>query len=153
MIGPDAVAQYTADVWGAVLGMEAWPADRPPPAAGRPTLTGCVHIAGGWQGVVMLVCPADLADRAAAAVFAVPPADLAPDLVHDAVGELTNMIGGNLKALLPPPAFLSLPTVTRGTDYTVHVPGTRTVIEQAFDCEGRSFLVAVRADDRRPAEA
>ncbi len=37
------------------------------------------------------------------------------------VAELTNIVGGGIKSLLPSPSVLSLPTVTQGTDFHLHV--------------------------------
>ena len=64
------------------------------------TVTSCVHIDGAWHGAVVLQCPLTLARTLTAAMF---QADAAPELdeVHDALGELANMVGGNVKALLP----------------------------------------------------
>ncbi len=41
--------------------------------------------------------------------------DVSPADVLDAVGELVNIVGGNLKGMLPSPTGLSLPSVTDGT--------------------------------------
>ena len=117
-----AIAQ---DVWSSFLGMdlEADPlgagAEMP---AGR-TVTGCVHVTGEWRGSIFLECGADLAQAAAEAMFAAEPGTLSHDEVSDALGELTNMIGGNIKSLLPAPSALSVPSVAEGESYTVRVPG------------------------------
>ena len=64
-------------------------------------LAGQVMIRGGWQGRLLLVCPKAVARKAAAAMFAVPlPAVTETDL-RDTLGELTHILGGNLKSLLP----------------------------------------------------
>ena len=52
----------------------------------------------------------------------------APDVVTDAevvdaLGELTNMIGGNVKSLLPAPSQLSLPMVSDSV-WPTTVPGS-----------------------------
>jgi chemotaxis protein CheX len=49
--------------------------------------------------------------------------------IDDAIGELTNMLGGNLKSRLADrgfPCVLSIPSVTRGKDFQIQsVEGTR----------------------------
>ena len=87
------------------------------------TVTSCVQIDGAWQGAVVLQCPLTLARTLTAAMF---QADTAPELdeVHDALGELANMLGGNVKALLPGPSRISLPAVAVGSDYQMSVVGT-----------------------------
>lgn len=93
------------------------------------TIAACVQITGGWQGAIVLACPETFAVKAAAKMF-----DLAPDAcsitdAQDAIAELTNMIGGNLKGLLPldEPCQLSLPAVVAGGDYNARVPGSRPI--------------------------
>jgi len=42
------------------------------------------------------------------------PDEAGPADVADAVGELVNMVGGNIKSLMPGPSVLSLPAVAAG---------------------------------------
>jgi chemotaxis protein CheX len=58
--------------------------------------------------------------------------DPADDEVCDAFGELTNMVAGNIKALLPAPSSISLPTVAFGSHYDLIVVGTEPVQTAAF---------------------
>lgn len=108
----------------------------------EPTVTGIVHIDGAWHGAVMLRCPVPLAVALAAAMF---QGDTEPsfDDVRDALGELTNMIAGNLKSLLPQPCVISLPAVARGTDYDIGVLGTAVVATVPFVCDGRPLIVTL----------
>ena len=61
--------------------------------------------------------------------------------VQDAMGELTNMTGGNVKALLPEGCRLSLPTVVEGSAYTARVPGSELVTSVGFKCQGSPVVV------------
>ena len=61
----------------------------------------------------------------------------------DALGELANMIGGNLKALLPSNVGLSLPSIVRGNDYVVRLRGGVVVNRQMFDTEFGKFQVTL----------
>ena len=65
------------------------------------------------------------------------------DRVRDAVGELANMIGGNVKALLPGPSRLSLPALIENADYQGIAQESRMQSRQAFSCEGEPFLVTL----------
>jgi chemotaxis protein CheX len=120
---------------------------------GRRTLTGCVQITGTWEGAVTLDCSAALARRVAGIMFGVSPEHAESGEIQDALGEMTNMTGGNIKNLLPSPSLLSLPSVTEGLDYTVSVPGGRLIGQVAFDCLGEPLRVSLleRDDDRRDA--
>ena len=63
------------------------------------------------------------------------------DEVRDALGELTNMLAGNLKALLPEPSAISLPAVALGSDYEFGVMGTKVVASVPFRCKGHPLVV------------
>jgi len=106
------------------------------------TVTSCVQIDGAWHGAVVLQCPLTLARTLTAAMF---QADTAPepDEVHDALGELANMLGGNIKALLPGPSRISLPAVAAGSDYHMSVVGTNAVTSLSFTCDGHPLRVTL----------
>ena len=71
-----------------------------------------VGVHGAWSGqVVHEIAPqaAELVARAMLGLDEVGPAD-----VGDAVGELVNMVGGNVKSVMPSPSTLGLPMVVQG---------------------------------------
>jgi CheY-specific phosphatase CheX len=76
-----------------------------------------------------------VARELAAGMFDEAAADVADADVMDALGEVANMIGGNVKALLGATS-LSLPSVTSGDRFVVHVPGSRLETTSAFECLG-----------------
>jgi chemotaxis protein CheX len=63
--------------------------------------------------------------------------------VRDALGELTNMVAGNVKAMLPQPSAISLPTVAFGRHYDITVVGTRLVASVSFTSETHPFVVSL----------
>jgi chemotaxis protein CheX len=131
-------------VWAATLGLEAKVESST--NGGRPkltTLTGCIQITGAWQGAVTVECSGGLARRVASIMFGTDTAELTPDQVSDALGEMTNMIGGHIKALLPEPSYLSMPAVTVGTDYLFSVHGGRPAFQRSFTCEGNPFQITL----------
>jgi chemotaxis protein CheX len=112
------------------------------------TVTGIVNIDGAWHGAIFVRCPLALASLLTAAMF---QGDEEPDLddVCDALGELTNMVAGNVKALLPQPSVISLPTVAFGSNYEIGVMGTRIVATVPFVSASHPLVVSVvqRAED------
>ena len=117
------IAGIAQDVWGSFLAMDLEPTEaHDEPFAGE-SVTGCVHLAGAWGGSVIVEAPASHATAAAEAMFAAEAGSLTWDEVSDALGELTNMVGGNIKGLLPAPSTLSIPSVAGGESYTLRVPG------------------------------
>jgi chemotaxis protein CheX len=82
-------------------------------AAHGPTVSAYVSITGAWAGTVVVTFSEALARAATADMLRRPQGTLSTDDVSDAVGELANMIGGNVKARMPEPSALSLPVVAR----------------------------------------
>ena len=145
VVTEEQVLAITQDVWESflVLRLEQHPlAEAAPPLAG-PTVTGCVHITGEWDGSVFLQVGAGHAQAAAEAMFGADPGSLSESEVSDALGELTNMVGGNIKSLVPAPSKLSLPSVSEGENYTVRVPGAVLLSRVALLCGDAPVLVSV----------
>ena len=71
------------------------------------------------------------------------------DEIGDALGELTNMVAGNIKALLPESCSISLPTVAQGLSYEINVVGTSAVATVPFTCIDDPLVVTLvqRAGD------
>jgi len=74
---------------------------------------GSIRIGGAWTGVVEIQITSELARQIAAQMLAMDAADVLENDLQDAVAELTNMIGGNIKSQVPGPSQLSLPCVAR----------------------------------------
>jgi chemotaxis protein CheX len=84
--------------------------------------TGAVYYAGEWQGALMVECSREQAmDWAARFMSLTPPVNV--DDARDGLGELTNIIAGNLKPLLPTGVGLSIPSVVQGSDYCLRICG------------------------------
>jgi chemotaxis protein CheX len=106
-------------------------------------LTGCVHITGEWRGAVLVEASDELSREAASAMFATPVADLSADEIADSLGELANMIGGNVKSLLPGPSTLSTPTVAQGPAYMLRMPGAVCINLVRLAWHGQPFTVTL----------
>jgi chemotaxis protein CheX len=128
----DDITDITNSIWEAMF---ALPLDRvdPEPAIPGPVVTGCVTIEGAWDGAVMLTCERELAGSLTGRLFGAE-SEVTPDDVRDAIGEVTNMLAGNIKALLPDPSRISLPTVAVGAHYAVSVVGTTQAAAVRFRC-------------------
>lgn len=75
-----------------------------------------IAIQGAWNGVLVVSCSQRLARLAAARLYSLPEQDIDETRWQDTLNETANIIGGNLKALLPAPSRLGLPTpITGGT--------------------------------------
>ncbi len=136
----DFLRELTRTVWSTVLGLDAEDGE-PPAESMEPSLTSSVDIRGGWEGTVSLCCPDALGRKLAAAMLECKEEQTTPHLIADAVGELTNVIGGNLKAMVPGPCTLSLPRIHASGSFPE--PSARELCLW-FACEGRRFRVTVR---------
>jgi chemotaxis protein CheX len=93
------------------------------------TIGAAVHFTGDWQGAVVVACDSEYGKEAAAAMFGSAPDAVDDEEFGDALGELANVIAGNVKPLLPAPANLSLPILIQGADVHVGILG-------AHQCHG-----------------
>jgi len=108
----------------AVFGAEAQRTREHPLPPREARVTGVVSIAGGWNGAVSITCSPTFAARAASVMFGRSIATVTSSDIHDAVGELANIVGGNLKPLVHSESsmcVLSIPIVVEGE---IAVPGT-----------------------------
>ena len=138
------ILEITEATWGAMMGLDIFPnATFPEPSGDENILIGQVNISGGWDGQVRLHATAALGRATSAKMFQMDPDIIQAQDQIDAIYELTNIIGGNIKSLLPEPCKLSLPTVQLGSEWTPHVDGADQVSELAFECEGHPLLVTV----------
>jgi hypothetical protein len=67
---------------------------------------------GDWKGQMVLYVAPDLAREMAAIMMNAEPHKVGREQSFDAVGELANMIAGNLRPLLPGARLISVPKVT-----------------------------------------
>jgi chemotaxis protein CheX len=90
--------------------------DAHPPDAAAPdtAVVATVSVTGAWDGYIRLRCAAGTAAEVAAGMLDLDPGDVAADDIDHAMGELINILGGNIKCLLPQPAQLGLPIVGVG---------------------------------------
>ncbi|MFL6136497.1 MAG: chemotaxis protein CheX [Frankiaceae bacterium] len=119
IVGSGDIVVIAQDVWSSFLDLRLEPAEGPAPpgAAGEAdeAMTGAVEVLDTWRGHIVLQCTLETARSMAAAMFLMERSAVGDSDVADALGELTNMIGGNIKSLLPAPSRLSLPVVHEGS--------------------------------------
>ncbi|MFN8050689.1 MAG: chemotaxis protein CheX [Acidimicrobiales bacterium] len=136
----DDIDEVTTQVWTNILSLDVvrgGPADAAPV-----TVSSAVHIIGEWNGAVVLTMTSELATVIATTMFCMDAAELEESDVNDAVGEMANMIGGNIKSLLPGPSQLSMPTVAAGEQQPVF-PGSEVIDRLEFTAAGQPFNVTL----------
>ena len=68
-----------------------------------------ITISGSWKGSITISSSDELSRRIAAAMFRKDDNSVEARDIADALSELTKIIAGNIKAILPGPSQLSLP--------------------------------------------
>lgn len=86
-------------------------------------ITAAIFFAGTRQGAVILECTHPQALFFAGRLMNIPAPDAIDDDTRDCLGEIINMIGGNLKSVLLPGVGLSMPSVLDGADYAYKICG------------------------------
>jgi len=98
-------------------------------------LTAAIYFAGAWKGAVLLECTRPQAFEFTHRLMSIDPPAAVNDDVRDALGELANMLAGNLKSVLPHGIDLSMPSVVEGTDYSLRVCGGSLIDRMPFSGE------------------
>jgi chemotaxis protein CheX len=114
-VRPSELAQIVDSVFRAMLNLEVGVGGTPW-FPGENRLTSAVHMTGEWNGVVLVECDRAQACRFAGRYLSIDPPETVDDVVRDVLGELANMIGGNLKCVMHPGIRLSMPSVVDGSD-------------------------------------
>jgi chemotaxis protein CheX len=111
LIDEETVQSIAQEAWSALVGDDEFLVPLP---GGLPddALSSWVDVAGPWNGIVVLTCGRSTAEQLSRELLKqhAPPVLEAED-VADALGELANVVGGNVKAVLPGPSVLGLPEV------------------------------------------
>ncbi len=142
-----AIDEIVSTVWNSMLGM---PAERAPALAAldlkniaQHVFTGVIHVTGAWDGAITVQCSSRLAEVAAHRMFGVAREQLTTPELQDALGEITNMVGGNIKALFPEPCRLGLPIVIEGGDYRLRLSGGRLLHRRSYSADSETVVITV----------
>jgi hypothetical protein len=107
------------------------------------TLMASVRIQGDWHGELRVVCGAPLARLLAGTMFGCHGGDLTAMETTDAVGEIANIIGGNLKGALGLECTLSLPYVRENLSFPTPWQESSPKRSASFLCGGHRLTVLV----------
>ena len=97
----------TRDIWTTMIGLDL--VDTVAAAEPGPGISSQIEIQGDTEIALRIDCSLDLARKVAARLFDMPPDDLEMELVLDAMSEMANILGGNIKGMWPGAIKLSLP--------------------------------------------
>jgi chemotaxis protein CheX len=135
--------ELASTVWSSTLGLELERADVVDGKIGDTTLTACVQVTGDWEGAITVRCSTSLAAKLASVMFDLAPEELGEEEVRDAMGEIVNMTGGNVKGMAPGTNTLALPTVTEGGESALSIAKTERLNEVVGYSDGEPIVFTV----------
>jgi chemotaxis protein CheX len=120
------------------------------PLPGEPfadPVSSWVDIVGPWNGAVVITTGRGTAEELTRCLLREhAPEVLEDEDVEDALGEIANVVGGNVKAVLPGPSVLGLPEI--GTPPAAGEPADTCRVEALW--RGRPLSVTVQGLAARP---
>jgi chemotaxis protein CheX len=144
------IIETTIEIFTTMVMMDV-SADGPPLSASGTlcdTITGMIGLAGTHKGVLAIHIPDHVA-LAITSSFLGMDVDEINDDVRDAVGELANMLGGNVKTILSQNGRdieLSLPSTIAGHEYGFKAATDVDLVILPFKTESGSFMVELQLE-------
>ena len=112
---------------------------------GGARLTAGVRLTGDWNGAVLVECDWHQARTFAGRYLGIHPPAASDEVACDFLGELANMIGGNLKSVLARGTQLSAPFVVDGSNsnFCGQPCGSEIAQRTAFHCGEGDLWITV----------
>lgn len=143
-VSVELLTQIVESVFTTMMDLEVSPSKLPwDPTGDR--LSSFVHLTGHWNGAVLFECHSLQACLFAGRILSMEAPESVDDDVRDVLGELANVIGGNMKSGMATGVRLSMPTVMEGHDYDVRICGSEVLEQIVFQCADGPFCVTVLA--------
>ncbi|MBK1880458.1 chemotaxis protein CheX [Pelagicoccus mobilis] len=120
-----------------------------PVDANTPMIAGTVGFLGNLTGIIYIFMELPLAVEATCKLLDMEAHEISDDdheLVNDAIGELTNMIVGTFKNDLSNKGYecrMTIPSILRGSNFSIEPAEVAMRRIYKFDCDGRSFVIDV----------
>ncbi|HLJ51362.1 MAG TPA: chemotaxis protein CheX [Bryobacteraceae bacterium] len=134
--------EIVESVFTAMLGLEVSSREEKCPVRSG-CLTAAVYLTGNWNGAVLAQCFPPAVCRLAGRFLGTPPPEAVDNDVRDVLGELANMIAGNLKCTMSNGIKLSMPSVVDGCDYALRLCAGHPVSDLAFETEVGPFWLTL----------
>ena len=143
-IPPEVVADLVSMAWQTFVGSELEMVEAVAAAEHGQVMCSSISIGEAWTATVVLYFSRKIAFSGTATVLGMEPDELDEGDVRDIIGELANIVGGNIKGFVSDADSdwtLSLPVVSDGMQ---SVPGSRLATEVLFLCDGEFIGCQVR---------
>lgn len=112
------------------------------------SISGMVGLGGAFSGMVGLHLPEDFALEATASMLGMTSDEVDAETdINDAVGEITNMLAGEVKMLFSDKNLtlcLSTPSIISGKDYTIEVMSNNCAVIVPFFRGEQRFIATLQ---------
>ena len=155
------ITRAVGDVFKTMLGHAAQLRVPAAPAPGQPAaplndhmsgsqqVVGTVGFLGDANGLIYLYLEEDFANQCTGEMLGLTPQELietGADAVNDAIGEITNMVVGSFKNGLCDagyPCKLTIPSILRGSNFSVEPISSAQRHVYSFECRGRRITADI----------
>lgn len=142
------VDKSVSEVFDTMLSMQVGMSDiQAVPALNGERIVGTVSFAGEVMGNIGLHLQSSFGRTIAAAMLGMDESEIeADEEVFDVIGEVSNMIGGDLKSRFCDAGFpcqLSIPSITSGKDFKVESKGWVRSEKFLFLCQEQALIVEI----------
>lgn len=110
------------------------------------SISGIIGLAGTTKGMLAIHLPNPSALAVTTAFLGMDVEEIDED-VKDAIGELANMLGGSLKAVLDPSGSdikLSMPSSVYGEEYAIDCIAEAEMVTVPFSFDNHDFMVELQ---------
>lgn len=138
----------TQEIFSSMIFLDVTPGD-PFKRSNEPltdSISGMIGLAGSIKGSLAIHLPNDAALAVTTAFLGMDVEEIDED-VKDAIGELANMLGGSLKAVLDPSGSdvkLSMPSTVYGEEYSIDCLANAETVAVPFSFDGQTFVVELQ---------
>ncbi len=146
----DKIIESTIEIFTGMVMMEISVAGQPLETMGplKQSITGMVGLAGTHKGVLAVHFPKQVALDVTSSFLGMEVTEINDD-VQDAIGEIANMLGGNLKTILSDRGkdiHLSLPSTIFGDEYSFSSQAEVDQVILPFQAPAGMFYVEVELE-------
>ena len=138
-----ALREVVSYIWATSLEMELTPVtSTTPPSAPWSGIEASVHIMGAWCGTLKIQTSRRLAEDITARMYEISDrSKLNWEQIQDALREITNVTGGNLKTVLPEECQLGIPQTVEMEISGIETTTCQTALGILFRSAGQPFQV------------
>lgn len=134
------INETVMDLFGTMLNTEATPTGEGA-LPGKDLVTSIIAFTGAWNGDLVLDCCRAQALSFAQRFLQCDELTEVGEEVISTIAELSNIVAGNLKVVLPGGTNISTPSVIEGADYDVRVYRGKVINHTIFTTDAGPFSV------------